>query len=119
MSIKNRQHVDPCSYQLISKIVLSCKNYEFGDSRDHNPYHKLNKPNFIIDMFVQIFIAIPINVLCIMYRKINAGLQHQDIIFLSLVDYNAMDHVADEYRKKDLAQEVYEVPVAPISLVHF
>ena len=70
-------------------------------------------------MFVKVFKAIPINVLCVMDRKIYAGLQHQNIIFLSLVDYNTVDQVANQYRKPDFAKEVYEVPIAPIALVHF
>lgn len=119
MRIKNRENRDPYSDDLICEIVLSRKHNKLRNGRNHNPDHQLNEPYLIVNMLIQVLIGIPINVLCIVDRKIDSRLENQDIIFLGEVDHYRMDHVAYQNAEKYFAKEVHKVPVTPISFVYF
>lgn len=75
MSIKNRKSRHTKANHVVSICVFNRKNGQFRKCNDHEPYEKLYVVHLVVNMFVQLFPSIPIDVLGIMNRKINTTLK--------------------------------------------
>ena len=68
MSFKNRQSRNTKVNHLICICVLDKEDGQFRKSNDHKPDEELNVVNPVVDMLVQLFPCVPIDVLSIMNR---------------------------------------------------
>ena len=119
MPVKHQQYVDTNSDDLVCEIVLKPENGQFGNSDDHNPNDQLNEPDFVIDVLVQICVRVSVDVLRVMDRQVDSTLKNQNIVFLGVVRDDWLEGDRQHHTEQNFANEVDEVPVTPVTFVHF
>lgn len=119
MSVEEKQYVDSNRYNFICKIILYTEHSDLRNGHYNEPNYQLNNPDFVIDMLVQFFIRVSVNVLSVMKWKVDSTLQHKDVILIREVDNHWLDGNCQHNTKANFANEVDEVPVASIAFVYF
>ena len=69
-------------------------------------------------MPIQLLVGISVNVLCIVQIQVNATLQYYDVMPSRKCRNKVVNEKGDSDHQENVAREVNEVPLAPVSLVN-
>ena len=80
MTFKNTEYIHREGNQYFCIFKQQPKHQKLRYREDHEPYQKLNEIDFVVDVSVQLFVGIPINILRVMQVKVDSTLQYDNIV---------------------------------------
>ena len=117
MAYEDLQQPNHLINQIVRVLELNSKLQQLGNCTNKYPHHELNGPDFVVNVLVQIFVRVEVDVLRVMDRKIDSRLKCEYVVLLSPHHYQAMNSIADAHHENEVGREVKEVPVAPVTLL--
>ena len=79
----------------------------------------MDEPHFVINVLVEVFIWVSINVLGIMDREVDTALQDQYIVLVGEINDSWVNHYSEGHTYEVFAYDVDKVPLATITLIDF
>ena len=80
MTFENTKYIHREGNQYLCIFKQQPKYGKLRYREDHEPYQKLNEIYFVVNVSVQLFIGVPINILRVMQVKVNPTLQNDNIV---------------------------------------